>query len=678
MLPSSPNLSDNPTDTSVHTPCGNESTATSQSLSTIDTPSNDDHQDHDHDEPFFADATLDIHEAHQIAELPTPEILSSRSRSLGSTITCHIPQPPRLTAVLSNGSADDEHEAAAFTIRDSLEMKHDNGNNGNNVNNQRRVDTVDCVHSSNQGFGNLSTYRPRAPRRARDVIWAISFLFYIPLSLILVPHLLAKGADPNDIDRPPLVNWYHFGTIPLIISSLLGVILARILYLTHGGGDGDDVRSIASRLMIGCNFLTCLTSPILTLQIYYLDIHDSNPFTIALLIGWIIHSIREVSIFSNQIFSSLGSRNNAYHSREWMGRLDVEGASPEIQGQRTFVRELTHVTLDVLSRSLRCQSFYRVLCLVVAIQGVLVFFLRGIYMQLSVEASSSNGGSNVLGGRLGFGMALVGGFWVCNACIKILGLLASGGITAWFAQQSLLLQEVHNADLGLGAVRDQLTREDLEYGEVLSSHIGNSPTSIGVGIMPDAYRTVDASAYTSVIDFDDGLDDDYEELELSPTRSQDSMRQGRQGRQGKRTFRSKQKESKWTGGGSDSPSTVKSFLFMAMTTSFGSIAQCALLSWLAQFIWWFTHELERLAYTSRRYLPLRPGGFRGMAVGAQGSEPWSQRLKFVTRRFVRNRTDLALCHVAAYFKSYQKAANDVMALVDGSGKYKYSLKAMLD
>ncbi len=35
--------------------------------------------------------------------------------------------------------------------------------------------------------------------------------------------------------------------------------------------------------------------------------------------------------------------------------------------------------------------------------------------------------------------------------------------------------------------------------------------------------------------------------------------------------------------------------------------------------------------------------------------------------FVRSHSDLAMSHVAAYFKSYQRAANDVIALIESSG-----------
>ena len=700
MLPSTPNLPQTPYS-------GNESTATSQSLqslSTTETPSHDCYdndileEEEEEDEPFFADATLDLSEAHQIAELPTPEIVSSRSRSLGSTITMNIPPPPRLTTVLSDDGSSRLRHSYSHASNSHCEIMSLDSNNVIAVDGRstqltaavaaeaagttttqhsgmgdRHVDTLNNIHSTSE-FGNLSTYRPKAPRHARDVLWAISFGLYIPLSLILLPHLLTESQDLQQEQ----IN-YHIATVSMILSAFVGVGLSRILYLTRGGGDGDDVRSFGSRILILCNFLSCLTSPILTLQIYYLDVHDSNPWTILLLLGMIVHSLREVTLFSTHIF------NNSSRSRrrDWMDHhhhpLEEEGVvggGLEITGQRTFCRELMHVTLDVLSRSLRCQSFYRVLVIMVVVQTCLVFYLRGIVLLYIYSTSNPAHGGGMWNG-LGLLLALVGGFWMCMACIKIVGLLASGGITAWFAQQSLLLEEMHgmssSSSPSFHPRNAGITREDLEYGETTSQNGGESIRSgrsnISGGIMPDAYRTVHASAYTSVIDFDDGLDDDYEEFELSPTQSNDSVPRGRGGRTGKRNVRNHADTAKWTGGGSDSPSTVKSFLFSAMTKSLGSIAQCALLSWFAQFLWWFMHEWERLSHSSRRYLPLRSGvGFRGMAVGAGGSEAWRQKLYVVAKRFIRNRTDLALCHVAAYFKSYQRAANDVMALVDGSGK----------
>eukprot|EP00970_Alexandrium_tamarense_P015556 scaffold5253_cov140-Alexandrium_tamarense.AAC.1 len=46
---------------------------------------------------------------------------------------------------------------------------------------------------------------------------------------------------------------------------------------------------------------------------------------------------------------------------------------------------------------------------------------------------------------------------------------------------------------------------------------------------------------------------------------------------------------------------------------------------------------------------------------------WWRRTDVAIRGFVRSHSDLAMSHVAAYFKSYQRAANDVIALIESSG-----------
>lgn len=43
------------------------------------------------------------------------------------------------------------------------------------------------------------------------------------------------------------------------------------------------------------------------------------------------------------------------------------------------------------------------------------------------------------------------------------------------------------------------------------------------------------------------------------------------------------------------------------------------------------------------------------------------RVDLAARDFVRGHSDLAMSHVAAYFKSYQRAVNDVAALTDAPG-----------
>ena len=74
----------------------------------------------------------------------------------------------------------------------------------------------------------------------------------------------------------------------------------------------------------------------------------------------------------------------------------------------------------------------------------------------------------------------------------------------------------------------------------------------------------------------------------------------------------------------------------------------------------------------------RNSGFQGMEISVNGTggnqRQWKQmlalywrRLDVAIRKFVRSHSDLALSHVAAYFKSYQRAANDVAVLIETSG-----------
>ena len=89
--------------------------------------------------------------------------------------------------------------------------------------------------------------------------------------------------------------------------------------------------------------------------------------------------------------------------------------------------------------------------------------------------------------------------------------------------------------------------------------------------MPEEYRTADASIYQSVLDMDDeGIDDDFVDDDVEQTSG--SVEQ-------------------WT---TASGSTCKSFLIAALTTSFGSVAQCGLLGGLAQFVWSLVRHADSL------------------------------------------------------------------------------------
>ena len=211
--------------------------------------------------------------------------------------------------------------------------------------------------------------------------------------------------------------------------------------------------------------------------------------------------------------------------------------------------------------------------------------------------------------------------------------------------------------------------------------------------MPEAYRTADASAYASVMDFDEGLDDDYEEED-------DDGRNGDGGMEyryhstnaSSHSLNNHQQQS------SSSTTNVKSFLTAGCTFSFGSVAQCGLLGGLAQFLWSCVRNIDNavmgfVSLQQRRRRGRRGGGgdsssgFRGMDISIDDGDAvdgggrsianprrwkrtlvgWWRKMDVAIRGFVRSHPDLAMSHVAAYFKSYQRAANDVALLIETSG-----------
>jgi len=212
--------------------------------------------------------------------------------------------------------------------------------------------------------------------------------------------------------------------------------------------------------------------------------------------------------------------------------------------------------------------------------------------------------------------------------------------------------------------------------------------------MPEAYRTADASAYASVMDFDEGLDDDdYEEED-----GDGSIGGGGMEYRYHSTNTSSQSLNNHQQQSSSSTTNVKSFLTAGCTFSFGSVAQCGLLGGLAQFLWSCVRNIDNAAMgfvslQQRRRRGRRGGGgdsssgFRGMDISIDDGDAvdgggrsianprrwkrtlvgWWRKMDVAIRGFVRSHSDLAMSHVAAYFKSYQRAANDVALLIETSG-----------
>jgi hypothetical protein len=61
------------------------------------------------------------------------------------------------------------------------------------------------------------------------------------------------------------------------------------------------------------------------------------------------------------------------------------------------------------------------------------------------------------------------------------------------------------------------------------------------------------------------------------------------------------------------------------------------------------------------------GDSNGGASGGTLLQRFWHRFNQIAREFARNHSDLAMSHVAVYYKSYQRAARDVATLVDDTG-----------
>jgi len=141
--------------------------------------------------------------------------------------------------------------------------------------------------------------------------------------------------------------------------------------------------------------------------------------------------------------------------------------------------------------------------------------------------------------------------------------------------------------------------------------------------------------------------------------------------------------------------TLPSLIASSWTISFGSIAQCALLGWITQFIWSCVRKLERLScirsiqrrsditqFNNRRLLSdnnddedeeyeddeefimqVNNVDYYNEIIG----NAWYKMHYYIYTYILSKYSDLGLCHVAAYYKCYTRSAQDAMNVMHASG-----------
>ena len=326
--------------------------------------------------------------------------------------------------------------------------------------------------------------------------------------------------------------------------------------------------------------------------------------------------------------------------------------------------------LDVLSRSLRRWSFVRVASLLLLLQLLVALLWWGAAAAvLSARAYAEDGVATALARAAWLALALLAGKWATGIVARLLGFVAAGGVASWFGAQEEALAE--RTEREASSAR----------GEAAADEGRGHALAAATAAMPEAYRTADASAYASAEDFDEGLDDDYGD---GDEEEEDRRFDGR------RYFSLSYAHAPASSPGE---ATVKSLAIAGCTVSLGSVAQCALLGGPAQVLWGGVRHADNAAaglelLRERRWRRRRGGGdptsFRGMAIAVDGGDAdpsgarlrwqkmlvlWWRRADVAIRGFVRSHSDLSMSHVATYFKSYRRAANDVAVLIETSGVF---------
>ena len=649
--------------------------------------------DEDDHMPFFADATLDLEEAQGIAPTPdavykslvnpdisvlekhhpVPNLGDDARQGLqgvgvgvsfdaeASIKSSDIPRPSRMLTPSRSTSTASQGGTMNLQRITSQQNSYDNGS----VSSRRNPASYtvhaisnDGINSNGMGMGMESTqggqnestfninnppiYRSRPPHRPRDTKWTT--IFFITIPFLLLPYFLS----PSESDLH--LHQIHKADIYIILTLGITILLSRVFYLSRGGGEGEDQRHVAGQILLVANIVSCGILPLVFISFYNLR---ASGFVYALTLGGLAYWMIRDIFFVAKLFKS--------------GRYIVEGVN---DGQRAFFRMLVNASLDILSRSLRCQSFYRVIVFVLTLQlGVLLCLRKALEYAIAM-----NNPFNVC---WIFIVAIIG-YWCVNVFIRFLGYLSCGGVTAWFAQQDALMRDMEQ--MRRREEGDDFVEDELELQSQSESQMQMNST------MPEAYGNVDASAYSNGIEFDEGMDDDYgDDNVLSTSIADITGIMGIGMSTNSRNTKSFSGEGEGRGRGHsrstfrrDGGGNVKSFCRSAVGSSFGSIVHCAIVGGAANFAWTFLRTVESMASLSSRFAPLRPGNFRGMSVGDDDGNGTLQdrfmakwrRLITASRAFVRNRNDLALCHVAAYYKSYSRAANDVMAVIDVSGTYR--------
>jgi len=652
--------------------------------------------------PFFADVTLDISVAHDIAE--TPEAVTRKSYDTNQ----HVPSLPDIPAMPS--LTEFQHELMAKEKSLPLEHLEEpnlksqrslSSSNNKRSDKSNQFDSVDFLKQPNQDqlqlqlpqspqrndnynfndvgneipdvndgsdsdnhvmahvtrnntpggrfrpFGNTNgNWRTRLRRRRwpKDISWAVAFWMIVPISFF-VPLVLYGGytTDTSFISSTTKASWLATATSPrsATFHSLIwgfmvaAIVLPRLLYQTSGGvGAGDDARHFALQILLASAPISACVYLSLLVATYFLIPSAFWPFGLIPL--WYL--ARDLYLF-----------------RRWKTTATTPG------GRQAFFQAIACASLDILSRSLKRKALYRTSVIVIVIQFGVISVWR---LSLLAAVRSGSYAWTII--------AFVGGKWATGTVARLLTLMACGGVSNWFAEQSSLLESLQQAqERQVGA--NDISNKD-KTANISSNSTENNTTDYS---MPEAYRMADASEYKSTIN--SGMDGDYEsDDEVFHDENSDDeekydafLNDSAQRFTSQQSARRRRDHHRRREACNARPSTVRQLLKSGLTVSFGSVAKCGLLGGFTQFVWSQIRKIDhaRATFGGMRVMPVR--GIEPRNMGDSLDETIVPRIirsiNFIARDFVRNHSDMAMSYVADYQMSYTRAAREVAILLDEAG-----------
>jgi len=359
----------------------------------------------------------------------------------------------------------------------------------------------------------------------------------------------------------------------------------------------------------------------------------------------------------------LGRRKRQIHSIDTLDEqpphsLDIDMTSA---GRRILFKQLVVASLDILGRILRHKSFAQTVARMLIVQCAFVAVWAISLLHLLHNDKKRNNYFLIF-------LSTWMGLWGSAILRRILGYIASGGVTLWLENQ-------HNAIVAREHERKKSEKSAIGLYDGSAVPSTNLPSA-------NAYGLIVENDDDEENDDSDENDDAMDDLVLSESYSPKFMKNDVDDSQ------ETKKRSTWfhpVQGLSDLSSsiglpqniTLRTLFFGAVSLSLGSVVLCAtsaaISRWMLQLVAKVNHKrsIREEQQEGDSEFSIQET-FRPMQVGEKNK---------ATRNFVQSRTevlaiylsrhysDCGLGHVAAYVKSYRAASFDVMNRLVETGTF---------